>query len=60
MRSVEQADVELVAHVRPADFADEFNHEAFAIGKAVVSTANDPCRWINQPSKNLTCSFSLI
>ena len=36
MRGVEQADVELVAHVRPRHFAHQFDVEPFRGGEALV------------------------
>ena len=36
MRGVEQADVELVAHVRPGDFAHQLDIQAFGCGEALV------------------------
>ena len=36
MRGVEQADVELVAHVRPRHFAHQLDVEAFLGGEALV------------------------
>ena len=36
MRGVEQADIELVAHVRPRDFAHQLDVEAFGRGEALV------------------------
>ena len=36
MRGVEQADIELVAHVRPRHFAHQFDVEPFRRGEALV------------------------
>ena len=44
MGGIEQADIELVAHVRPGDFAHQLDVEALGGGEALVDRDNERAR----------------